>query len=1444
MAASDAKPPLSSSSGAVFEWGLARILGPDGEPRGAGFLLAPDLVCTCAHLLVGRPQADSVAPDVPLRVDFPLLADPSAPVATTVAEWRPADDILVLRLADEVPGTMPLPPAGLDAPPWGVEARVYGFPETTRSGVNAHGVLRGGEGRGRFQLDAGHGSVPLTGGFSGSPVWDVQARAVVGMLATRGRAGLEGTAYLVPERRLALQDAAVGSGPFKGLLRFEEEDSHLFHGRERETEDLAEAVRVRPLTLLTGQSGTGKSSLLRAGLLPRLRDVRAVVTVRTPREADAPAEFLGEALLALWDTAEGGASDDSRVSVVRQALSEGGIALAHLRERLRAAAGDRLCVLLLDQFEEYAAAPRAARQIVTWLRELTDVADTVPGRGLRVVLSARHATLDVLAPALPAAERRAALVYADPLSEAALAEIVSEPLRTTPGITLQPGLLQRLLRDAHEAQEAHGEANCLPLLEFTLAELWRHRTGGRLTTAAYEELGGLSGALAGHAQATLDHAVADGAADEIAARRLFQRLARPDGVGRFVPDDVPAAELDDSQTRLARRMVREKLLVWTRPHNAEESGESLRIAHEALLREWQWLGDCLREGAEFRAWQAEVEDHARRWRESGGRLLAAPPERLLGAAKRWLTERAADVTERQRAYLAAGRRRARMGTYGLMSFAAVTVVLAVLTALLAVDAVQRRDRAEERLRTLASQQLADLSEERASSDFEFSVQAAMGAWATQDTDKAEAALFRQYLRMRGVESVRTGLWQGRATAMESAPAGDALAVVIQSEDETRGQIRLITGATSDQPRGRTLQGIPKGDFQDAFSDDGRWYAVTAADGSVRLWEVGSDDTAGRLLSAAGPAYHAVFGPSLDFSDDGTRLLRLHAYDAEAGGTDQQARLDAWTVSTGRPIPMADRIRDRPAESATFVAGGDSVAVTWNGPDSKEPTWSAGVFALSDGQEKRRLVTDSSSIIRFTARGTLLETGVSNARPAFMTLDGTEQGTGFPLRFLDPDATGLYRTAFAEAGDPLEGVPEYGVLAVTAVRPDTAPRKTWTAIVPTDGTAEESVPVAVWPPRSDGGVPTMAAALGESLLLLNPVEGLPPGDLDFESGVNAVALAPAADRFAVLQENRLYVVGEGVPIRSAVPPGEPEGSEGWQLTWMDTDGYGQVALWDPGGRAISLHAADDPARRADIELPMPDGSHIEWVTQLGNGDLAVLLSSNEVLRVDPDTATILAPALRVAPAPQGAPSPFAPIGQIVPRPGHPAQALITTSMGSRTGEVTVWDLVEGKQVTRWDGSVGVRNPLFLTQEPPSVTFSADGSLAAVAHSDRKIRFWNVASGRKVGNTVPFPTGSKLVAFAGTTRLLVLDAGNTLALYDAPSGRAVGAGPSPAGGSGFGAVTLPDSTVRFVVSGQIQTLAIETDTWWRSLCRIADRPFNDREREELPPGSRPEPPCTAE
>ncbi|MCE0448204.1 hypothetical protein LT493_44255 [Streptomyces tricolor] len=87
--------------------------------------------------------------------------------------------------------------------------------------------------------------------------------------------------------------------------------------------------------------------------------------------------------------------------------------------------------------------------------------------------------------------------------------------------------------------------------------------------------------MARHAQRALDAALADGVADEQTARRLFQRLARPDGLGRFVPDTVPVGELDEPQRALARHMARQKLLASPCPLPGEALGESLRMAHEA-----------------------------------------------------------------------------------------------------------------------------------------------------------------------------------------------------------------------------------------------------------------------------------------------------------------------------------------------------------------------------------------------------------------------------------------------------------------------------------------------------------------------------------------------------------------------------------------------------------------------------------------------------------------------------------------------------------------------------------------------------------------------------------------------------------------------------------------------------------------------------------------------
>ncbi|MEU6669110.1 trypsin-like peptidase domain-containing protein [Streptomyces sp. NPDC046727] len=1443
MAATEAPPPAAPSGGTEFEQGLARLFDRRGRLLGAGFLLTRDLVCTCAHVVADGDGTGPGRPDEPLLVDFPLVTgEPREPVPATVEAWYPTDDIAILRLTHPVAGTAPLPLAGPDAPLYGREARLYGFPEVTDTGVNAHGTLRGGQGAGLIQLDAGHGSVAIEPGFSGSPVWDVGARHVVGMLATRGRDSLDGTAYLIPAPRLAARapDAVEDPGPFKGLLRFEESDAHLFLGRARETDALVSAVREQPLTLLTGQSGTGKSSLLHAGLLPRLHAVQAVTVVRTPHEADGPATTLGEALLALWRAAVPEENTGTaRLAAVREALSGDEVALAVLREELRTVFRDRTGVLVLDQFEEYAAAaPSAARQVVRWWRELT--AGATPDRGLRAVLSARHATLDVLSAVLPAAERTRAVVSLDPLTDEALSEVISARLAPIPGAGLQDGLKELLLRDARDAQDTRGEGNALPLLEFTLAELWRRRSGGRLTLAAYQELGGLSGALAQHAQRTLDAAVAEGVADEQTARRLFQRLARPDGLGRFLPDVVPVGELDEAQQRLASRMARQKLLAWTEPPPGDTLGESLRMAHEALLREWEWLRTCLREGEEFRAWQSQVAEQAAAWAAEGRRPFVPVPGKLLTAAGRWEPERDRDITALQRAYLTAGRRHARRGAYVLRGFAAVVTVLTLIAGWLAWDASRSRDRMETQLRAAASEQLAGIAQERSALDFGVSVQLAMGAWATSPTGKAKSQLFRQYLRMRDAERVHAGLWPGSVDRMTAASETDVLAVTTKPEKGS-ATVSVVVDAASDHPRVHRLAGAPAQESKDAVSDDGRWYALASPDGSVRLWEVGKDPEP-RLLTGARPESDDVYFPSLDFSDDSSRLLRLHSYGDRGDGDaiEQHGRLDIWNVRSGDPVPGARRVTTgRVVDGAAFAGGPDHVTLQWLRRNSSgRYLSSAGVFSLPTGREQRRLVTDANATSTLMGRDKVLSVYPNRlgAQARWLRVDGSAAPRVTPSRFGDTDATSYYRTAFREAGSSDDDA-EYGIASAVGVLDGGS----WTAVVPTDGTSNQPVKMAIWPRRS-GDRPVAVAAVGDGLVRLRLSRDVEPLPFD-HTDLQTVALDPHHDRFATQNEGRLHLSRPGAPNRSAELPGDPEDRK-WATLWVSSKERETVAVWDTDGLTLLLYAADDLNSHLEVDLArrLPTAaraSSIESVAQLGNGELAVLLTSNDVLRVDPGTGTVVSSPLRVAPPEAHPESLRTTAGQLVARPGHDDQALIVSRSGHLLGQLMVWDLVKNRRISEWTSPTGVDG----AREPgnPTVLFSRDGSLVAVGHSDSKLRFWDAETGRRRGGVVPYPPFTHPLAFIGDRALVSVTAGRGIRLHDVSDGSTLAEGQDTVNTDPFAAVAS-GTRLWLASGGQLQSVDIDPGTWWHRLCETADRPYTAAERKLLPNGAHTGRPCS--
>ncbi|XVS62262.1 trypsin-like peptidase domain-containing protein [Actinosynnema sp. CA-299493] len=407
-----------------------------GGVVGAGFLVAPTLVVTCAHVVAEDATAEA-PPAGDVLVDFPLLTG-TGPVVASVVGWQPVrpdgtGDVAVLGLHPP-PGARPVPMAPRSADVWGHRVRVCGFPRGFEDGRWLSGVLRARQGTGWLQVEV---DGPVRAGFSGAPVWDEDAAGVVGMLVAR--AG-DGTAFVVPGGALGEWDDHLPA-PFRGLSAFDEVDAPFFHGRDADTARLRAHVAEKDLVLVVGPSGSGKSSLVRAGLLPGLR------------------------------------ADGVHVEVCK---------------RLPGDLPDGRSLLFVDQFEELVDEdPGLARDL---LRRLTGVL-AEPGR--RAVLTARSDSLDGLLTAGSARALEHAVMLVGPLDVEGLRAAVTRPVDAVGGTRFEDGLVERIVADAGR------EPGRLPLVEFALTELWERRRGGWLTHGSYDAIGGVSGALTRYADRAL-----------------------------------------------------------------------------------------------------------------------------------------------------------------------------------------------------------------------------------------------------------------------------------------------------------------------------------------------------------------------------------------------------------------------------------------------------------------------------------------------------------------------------------------------------------------------------------------------------------------------------------------------------------------------------------------------------------------------------------------------------------------------------------------------------------------------------------------------------------------------------------------------------------------------------------------------------------------------------
>jgi hypothetical protein len=1416
---------------------------------GAGFLLGDGLVCTCAHVVQGP---DGSRPVVPVAVDFPLLAgaDAGTPVSAEVESWRPEEDIAVLRLATAVDGTEPLPFADGSGDEWGGQIRAFGFPEEAPRGVNATGVLRGRQRADRIQLDLAAHGVPIGPGFSGSAVWDVARDAVVGMLVTRGRYGICSTAYLIPAERLVGPDMSLRC-PFRGLGRFEEGDARYFHGRENEARELVTALGSRPVTVLVGPSGSGKSSLLRAGLLAELRDRGTPSALRVPQPADAsdaPSEHAGvpyapcrhtdawvaEAVSAAWHAAvPDTTARRERLAAVREACAGPESERIALRGRLCDELGPRGAVLLIDQFEEYAASsPHGALRAFQVLSAIAQAPDPAQGGGLRVVLTARPATLEALNTAETSVLLGRAVTFLAPMTTEALTRAVEEPVRAVPGLRIEDGLTPRLVKDA-----VH-EPGCLPLLQFALTQLWLRREDNTLKHSAYDEIGGVGGALAAYADEALDQCLAESGAPEDAARRLFQQLARPDGQGGFTRRAVPIRPLPSQQARLAHALAARRLLILDvlQPAADAASGGTLHVVHEALLREWPRVKDWLRDGADFREWQDRTARDAAEWEERGRPEGLLPHGVRLAQGLEWLGTRPDDLTEVERSYLEAGRRRQRRGLRRLWGVTGLITVLALVATALAVDTYRARQQDLRELRTAAAAELGELSGDTAERSPDSSFRYAAGAWSVQHTPEAQQALFGQYVRAQDVVSSHSGLWQGTAQAMEATPDGRTLVVVSQPDGKAVLQITAVTGTLDGKPRSIRLRGVPadlqEGDFRDAVSDDGRRYALATSDGSVLLWSLTGSHPAPRTLSRplAGDRGD-VYAPSVDFSDDGGRLMQLYRFEKprfeDAG---RRALLSVWDSTTGHELPVPQRAvahqEPETPNSAWLLGKGDRVAVTSHRQVSggKQPRFedSLDIYTTDSGRHVRRVYgpVDSEGE-RAADRGHGVWVKLREGMRWYSLVPGPNQPRGLlegGINISDLTGTHLVRedgTASAPTG-------QFRRVTILDARGD---RRYWRATVPGKG-----VIISVAVVGSGPGPRTLLAADGDSLFRVRAAPVPMPLRARTDDAVpseTAVAVSPDGSRTARLHEGELEVLGPGTQVRETLPSERLRKQKelSLRLLWVARKGADAVLVWSERATNALLYDAETLRRRENVTWDCGRTGGATWnlpqdLVQTADGELVLLCLGGDLVRLDPRTGVQSGSPIHLEQTPQE-PGTRPDPGQLTPRPGHGYQVAVVTDQWRERGLIEVWDTRRRSRVARLEGS-----PLRY-DGARGVAFGPGGERLAALGEDCRVTWWRVDDERTDGDrTRSIMDATGLLGVASDGPLIVNFTGE-IGLFSPESGELLGRLEQPVT-STLATWRLTGDALRMLSGEDDRTVSLSPTRWHRTLCAAAPGPYSPAQR----------------
>jgi WD40 repeat protein/DNA-binding SARP family transcriptional activator/energy-coupling factor transporter ATP-binding protein EcfA2 len=737
--------------------------------------------------------------------------------------------------------------------------------------------------------------------------------------------------------------------PFKGLASFEVADAPYFFGREQLIAQLVARLVGAPMLGVIGPSGSGKSSVVQAGLLPALARGVLPGSKHWGQVVLRPGEHPVQAMSAV-----AGIGDDERF------------------------------VLAVDQFEEVFTLCRDESQRAGFIGELVRLSrrNGVIVLAIRADQYGRCAEYPELSNLLAANQVLVGAMGRDDLLRA-----VEFPAERG-GLRIDATLSRALVDDVQ------GEPGALPLLSTALLELWQQREGRRLTNAAYERSGGVQGAVARLGE---DAFGALDAEQQRTARQVLMALVAESSAGTVERRRIPLDELEMERSEDVRGVV--EVLADRRLLTLSEG--TVEVAHEALLREWPRLRSWIEEDREririHRSLHAAAADwlaHDRNddWLYRGSHLLEA---------REWEEQGSLGLTGDERAFLAASQarrereRRARRRRIEV-AFGGLILALAIITGIAIVALYQGRE-AQRQRDIAASRELAARASNFLDVDPGLSLALALRALDRTDTEQA-----RNVLRQATLATRALSVWPAHSDWIYAVePTRDGRQIVTAGRD---GVVH-IWNPNDSRPVWTVRAFRSQWALGAALSPDGRQIASTGDRGVVAVWDVASkrkhvvarfpNDYATdvsfspdgqrlilpmiggtvRIIPVAGGGPVTVLGGHTDivwaarFSPTGT-----HAVSAGADGT---ARIWDLTIGTSIVLHQPDQVLDAafsPSGRSIATAGADGVVRVWNASGRGRPVrihvGDERVNSVRFDGSGRRLVTagDDGIVREWDARG--------------------------------------------------------------------------------------------------------------------------------------------------------------------------------------------------------------------------------------------------------------------------------------------------------------------------------------------------------------------------------------------------------------------------------------------------------------------------------------------